>query len=368
MSVFLLFLCIISLALCLNSFRNYFLLRTPVQALEGTPKISVLIPARNEEDSIAKLIKSLQAQTYSQFEVRILDDDSSDETFHVSLDAIGVDDRFHVQRSRDSIPQGWLGKAWACQRLANSAEGDIFCFIDADVTLAPDALYASLQLMQSLDVDVLCPYPRQVTFTVLSRIVQPLLQWSWMTSLPLDLALKSPRPSLSAGNGQLLLITREKYVQIKGHESVKSEILEDIELVKVVKQSGGKGGVWDGSTFAECTMYTTNSELIEGYAKSMWQAFGSIPRGLFIAFSLLVLYLSPFVGLFSNDSLSQVLALVAILSSLLNRLLVHVHFHYRPLDALLYPLSFLAFAALMIISSARKRRGLLSWKERAING
>ena len=358
---------LISLGLFLNTTRNVLLLRKKFPKAQQ-PRISVLIPARNESESIHQLISSLMRQDYPDFHVVILDDDSSDDTFSRARDITATDSRFLVLQGENEIPKGWLGKPWACHQLSMKADGEVLCFIDADVMLSPTALSESINQMAGLKVDLICPYPQQNTYTFFARIVQPLLQWSWMATLPLDLAMNSPRQSLSAGNGQLLLVKRDVYKQIGGHESVKSEILEDIELVKAVKRFGGKGGVWDGSKIASCSMYRTNAELLNGYAKSLWKAFGSIFGGITLCILLLVLFLLPLFFFFSSDITTQALSLMSISCVLLSRILVHIQFRYPISTSLLYPVSIVAFFALMAVSITKKQRGTLTWKARELHG
>lgn len=357
----------ISLGLFLNTTRNVLLLRKKFSTVQQ-PRISVLIPARNESESIQQLVTSLKLQDYPDFHVVILDDDSSDDTFAKASVITAGDSRFLVLHGEKEIPQGWLGKPWACRQLSMQADGEVLCFIDADVTLSPTALSESINQMYGLDLDLICPYPQQRTYTLLAQMVQPLLQWSWMATLPLDFAMKSPRPSLSAGNGQLLLVRREIYTKIGGHESVKSEVLEDIELVKAIKRSGGKGGVWDGSKFATCSMYRTNTELLNGYAKSLWKAFGSVAGGIAISLFLLTLFLQPLFSLFSSDVKIQTLALMSISFVLLSRILVHMQFRYPISTSLLYPFSIMAFFALMMVSITKRQRGTITWKARVLHG
>src|SRR6185436_11595038 len=130
---------------------------------------------------------------------------------------------------------------------------DVLVFLDADVRLRPGAIAATVALLG--ERDLVCPYPRQVAGTAAERLVQPLLQWSWLTFLPLRLAERSPRPSLSAANGQLLAVRRAAY-----------------------ERAGGRGGVADGTALADCRMYAGWPELRDGYTKSLWAAFGSPAR------------------------------------------------------------------------------------------
>ncbi|MEY2634879.1 MAG: hypothetical protein RIS75_819, partial [Actinomycetota bacterium] len=273
-----LFSAVASIAGTLHTLRNMALLRNPLNQSPVhivNPKVSVLIPARNEAHRITPTLQSVLAQTYQNLEIVVLDDASTDSTSKVVHDLIKDAPHARIVRSMEALPAGWLGKPWACQRLGQLATGEIFMFLDADVILEPEALELCISLMHDSELDVMCPYPNQTTATFSQRLIQPLLHWSWLTTLPLDIAESSKRPSLTAGNGQILFITREMYQKIDGHASVKDQVLEDINVVRQVKLHGGTGGVVDGTAIATCLMYNTNQEMIEGYTKSLWNAFGS---------------------------------------------------------------------------------------------
>jgi glycosyltransferase involved in cell wall biosynthesis len=355
---------VLSFLLCMNTVRNYFVLNRRIPTHQNYPTIALLIPARNEAENISNLIESLKIQDYPHFEVFVLDDESTDSTFEEARNAIATDERFNLLKSTASAPTGWLGKSWACHQLSQVTDVEYFCFLDADVTLKASALRRAMDMREELDVDVLCPYPKQITTSLLARIVQPLLQWSWMSTLPLDFALKSSRRSLTAANGQFLLISKNMYEKIGGHHSVKNEILEDIAIVRQVKSHGGTGGVWDGSAIANCLMYRTSAELIAGYSKSLWNAFGSPLSGFIVALSFAMIFLSPFVFLFVENLTTRVLAFGAIALSFLSRFLVHNKFEYALRDVVFYPVSFIAFFALMLRSIILRKRRKLHWKDR----
>ena len=118
--------------------------------------------------------------------------------------------------------------------------------------------------------------------------MQPLLQWSWLTFLPLRLAERSARPSLSAANGQLLAVRRAAYERAGGHAAVRGEVVEDVELLRAVKRAGGRGGVADGTALATTPMYGGWAELVDGYSKSLWTAAASRRAAL-----LVLLYVAP---------------------------------------------------------------------------
>ncbi|MGH4023575.1 MAG: glycosyltransferase family 2 protein, partial [Pseudonocardiaceae bacterium] len=265
-------------------------LRTPRADPPATPTpIAVLVPARDEKHSVPLLLADLRAQRgVPALTVIVLDDASTDGTEQAARDAAAGDPRVRVVRTIGEPPPGWLGKPAACHRLAGFAPADteILVFLDADVRLAPHALAAAADLLQRCGLDLICPWPRQLADSAPERLVQPLLQWSWLTTLPLRLAERSPRPALTAANGQFLMVRAAAYRTAGGHATVAGDVLEDIALLRAVKRTGGTGGPVDGSTLARCRMYDGGTSLRAGYLKSLWSAFGST-RGTAGVLSLL---------------------------------------------------------------------------------
>ena len=185
----------------------------------------------------------------------MLDDGSTDGTADVVSRVAAGDPRVRLMTG-EPLPDGWWGKPWACAQLAGTASAaTMLVFVDADVVLAPDAVAASVALLRWAALDLVSPYPRQVAVTGSERLVQPLLQWSWLTTLPLRLAERSPRESLAAANGELLVVDAETYRRAGGHGVVRAAMLEDIALLRAVKRAGGSGTVVDGTALATCRMY-----------------------------------------------------------------------------------------------------------------
>ena len=313
----------------------------------------MLVPARNEAGRIGPTLSSLQ-RLEGVTQILVLDDNSDDGTAEL-VRAAGLD----VISSSEEPPAGWYGKPWACQRLAEAATGDVLVFIDADVELEPQAAIAAAGLLDELDL--VCPYPRQLISGPLQRLVQPLLQWSWLTFLPLRISETSSHPLLSAGNGQFLVARRDAYFAAGGHAGVRDAVLEDLELVRRFKQAGFRVAMADGTRIAACRMYTDDAELIDGYTKSLHDAFGPSTVAL-----LLFMYVWPPLAALSSPHLRRA-GLLGYAAAVIGRLAVSQRTQQRPLDTLAHPLSVLALAGLYARSVVTHRRGMITWRGRALN-
>ncbi|WP_432511918.1 glycosyltransferase family 2 protein [Kineococcus sp. SYSU DK001] len=353
-----------AVALTVHSLLNARALRVP--SLDPPPvpgRVSVLVPARDEEDVVRECLTSLLDQVQlPDYEVLVLDDDSTDRTADVVGAVAAGDPRVRSLRG-DGPPPGWLGKPYACHLLAQRARGDVLVFVDADVVLAPHAVAAAVELLRGAGLDVVCPYPRQLALTWSERLVQPLLQWSWLTTLPLRRAEVSARPSLAAANGQFLVVDAAAYRRAGGHEAVRGEVLEDLALLRAVKAAGGRGGVADGTALGTCRMYRGWAELRAGYAKSLWSAFGSRPAAVAVGAGLAVTYLLPPVAALGGSRAGA----VGYLAGVVGRYAAAERTGGRSLpDAFAHPASVAVLLGLLADSWRRRGRGGLRWKGRAL--
>jgi hypothetical protein len=263
------------------------------------------------------------------------------------------------------LPPGWLGKPHACQQLADAAPAaDVLVFLDADVVLEPDAIAGAVQLQRSAGCTLLSPYPR---ITGAGRLVQPLLQWSWLTFLPLRAMERSRRESLAAAGGQWLVIDRAGYDRAGGHAAVRGDVLEDIALARAVKRSGGRIALADGSRLASCEMYGSWRELSDGYAKSLWASFGSPVGAAVVVGLLLLLYVAPLLILFRATVAAALWVLCAYALGVLGRIVAATATGGRAWpDALAQPVSIVLFGWLVGRSFRMRRRGKLSWRGRGL--
>ncbi|WP_430779843.1 glycosyltransferase [Actinoplanes sp. G11-F43] len=333
---------------------NALLLRRPERDTSTAERVAVLLPLRDEADRVTPCLRALLAQRgVANLTIHVLDDGSTDGTADLVREIGG--DRIRLLTGTPP-PDGWRGKPNACQTLADdAADADVLVFVDADVILEPDAIAGAVNLLRATEVTLLSPYPKIVGA---GRLVQPLLQWSWLTFLPLRGMERSPRPSLAAAGGQWLVVDRAGYQRAGGHGAVRDDILEDIGLARAVKRSGGRIALADGSRLAVCRMYDSWRDLADGYGKSLWASFGSAAGAACVVVLLLLLYVAPL--------LVPGLALPAYLLGVLGRLISAAATGGRLLDALAHPLSVVVFAGLVARSFHRRRRRLLTWKGRPV--
>jgi hypothetical protein len=330
--------------------------RPPADPPPVRERVAVLLPVRDEAERVGPCVRALLGQTgLRDLQIRVLDDGSSDGTVDVVRAIAAGDPRLTVLRG-EALPRGWWGKPHACQQLADDVDADVLVFVDADVVLEPHAVAATVALLRWSGLDLVSPYPRQVAVSAAERLVQPLLEWSFLTTLPLRAAERSPRPSLAVANGQFLAVDAVAYRRAGGHAAVRAEMLEDIALLRAVKRAGGRGGVVDGSGLATCRMYDGWPAIREGYAKSLWSAFGS-PTGAVAVCGLLGLaYVVPPLAALRGSRVG----VAGYAAGVAGRVVVGRRVRSRVLpDAFAHPVSIAAFCWLTATSLARRRTGRL---------
>ena len=339
---------------------NARLLRTPpTDPPPVLQRVSMLLPVRDEAHRVEACLRSLLAQDgVRDREIVVLDDGSTDGTADV-VRRIGGD-RVRLLQG-EALPAGWLGKPWACAQLAEAATGDVLVFVDADVVLEPRAVAATVALLDDAALDFASPYPRQLADGPVPRLVQPLLQWSWLTFLPLRLAERSFRASLAAANGQLLAVRRAAYERAGGHAAVRGEVLEDVDLARALKRTGARGGIVDGTAIATCRMYAGWPDLREGYAKSLWSAGGGPAGSAALTGFFALLYVVPPLAMLRGSRAGA----VGYAAAVAGRVVAARRTDGRALpDALAHPASVAIVGWLTAESWRRRRHGSLTWKGR----
>jgi cellulose synthase/poly-beta-1,6-N-acetylglucosamine synthase-like glycosyltransferase len=346
--------------LLLISIINFFTIRSPRADSEIESSVSVIVPLRNEAENVSGLVQSLLAQKYlKSVEFIFLDDNSEDDTLELLRLAVSGSTTMQIMKGAP-LPPGWIGKVWALHQLMAASTGDIIVSIDADVRITPDAISRSITLMKSSGLDFLSPYPRQIAKTLGERLIQPLLQWSWMTTLQLRIAERGSFSSMAVANGQFFLVHRDALIASGGYEGVKSAVLDDLFLARALVKSGSHGVVVNGAEIAQCRMYTTWSEIKAGYGKSLRYAFGSTFGSLCAIFFIFLTGILPLVFILTS-SVWGWLAFALIVST---RILSAIRSRTQIIDSLFHPISSTLLIYLIIYSYLM--RGEISWKGRVI--
>jgi len=360
-----------SLALLAHTIVNLTMVRSPRPdpSLRVSERVSILIPMRNEAHRLRPCLESVLAQQgLDDVEIVILDDGSHDGTGDL-VRAVGAGDtRVRVVTGGDGpLPQGWLGKPWACERLGHAATGDVLVFLDADVVLEPGAVAAAVTELRSRGHSLISPYPAQDALTWLERLTQPMVSWSWIATLPMPLS-DTTWPTWSAAIGQFLVVDAQAYRAAGGHQPVAHFVVEDVEVLRNLKRHGHRGGPVNGGFLARCRMYESTHEVVAGYEKSLWSVFGSSARALAMATAMVGIYVAPpVIAVTTREPSIRRWGIVGYLAGVAGRAAVARTTQERVWpDALAMPTSAAAFAALTVRSMIRHRDGALQWKGRAV--
>lgn len=336
------------------------------------PRVSILLPVRNEREVVAHCVRSLLAQDYPDYEVLVLDDGSTDGTGALLAGMGKADSRLRVLQGRP-LPEGWLGKHWACQQLAEAAAGELLLFTDADTVHHPQALRAGVAAMLAERADLVSGFLHQRVVTWGERLTVPTVFWCFFSFLPLPLAHRVRLPGLSLTNGQFMLFRRAAYEAVGGHAAVRDNPVDDIALGRRVKAQGLRWCVVDLGGVVSCRMYRNLREAVDGFSKNLFAAFDfRLVEYVFVWLWLMLLVWEPLVmlalrglgwggALFATWPAAVAVAEMVVLWTVaLSRL------RFPRYLALLYPvglssLTLVAFRSLWLTLTGRAR-----WKDRPL--
>jgi chlorobactene glucosyltransferase len=335
------------------------------------PKVSMMVPARNEENTITGCIQSLLAQDYPSFEVLVLDDQSSDRTRFI-LDQIANSYPTLKVLVGKPPPDGLAGKNWACVQLAQQAQGDLLFFTDADTLHHPQTLRASVTALLGTGADLLTGFPRQEVRSWGERLIVPFFSWAVLCFVPLELAYRLRLPALSCAVGQMLLFRRQAYEAIGGHGRLGLSIVDDLSLARQIKAAGLRWRVFHVADLISCRMYPNSREAFHGMVKNLFAAFGFrlLPYS-FVFIWLAVMFWEPlivlgllFLGQAPQARANELAACIGI--SLLLWLLPYLELGVPIRLAFLYPLTILATEVVAFQSLRLSLAGRLTWKGRKL--
>lgn len=334
----------------------------PVTHLDEYPKVSILIPARNEESNLKLLLSDISHLSYLNCEVLVYDDCSTDNTSLVVKNYISTNKAIRLIDG-ESLPKRWLGKNFACYNLALQATGTYLLFLDADVRIGSNLIERVLSTMQKQNLKLLSVFPKQIIDNKGTWQVVPLMNWILLSLLPLILVRLSGWTSFAAANGQFMLFETNTYRQLDPHKEFRLSKVEDIDICRYYKKKKMRVATLLGDNDIQCKMYNSKNESIEGFAKNVFAFFGnSIVATILFA---LVTSISPlFLFLFINTEPT----LFYIAMVILIRICVSLTSKQSPLKNLRYMLAqHYAFLRIIYQALVHRKNKSLEWKGRKIN-
>jgi Glycosyl transferase family 2 len=246
---------------------NLVVFRAPPPPRETPPKVSLLIPARDEETNISDALRAGLASEGVELEVVVLDDGSTDRTAAIVAASTRDDARLRLVAA-PPLPRGWCGKQHACHVLADHARHPLLVFIDADVRLAPDALMRIAGLLERERIDLASGFPQQQTGTLPEALIVPLIHVLLLGYLPIWLARRIRHPAFAAGCGQLMAVRRDAYRRAGGHAAIRSSRHDGLTLPRAFRGAGCTTDLFDATNLARCRMYRGGREVWQGFAKN----------------------------------------------------------------------------------------------------
>jgi glycosyltransferase involved in cell wall biosynthesis len=239
------------------------------------PKVTAIIPAKDEEAVLAECLKSVCAQSYPNLAILVVDDRSTDRTVEVARGFAARDERVRVL-SIEALEDGWTGKTHALHVATGRAQSDWYWFVDADTLHHPDALSITMEYARKSGAKLASLMPELRCETFWEKSLQPLMGIVLMRSYPPTIVNDDKNP-LGFANGQFLLIERAAYEAAGGHSAVRDRFVEDIYMAKRVKSMGLPIRVALGTEISSTRMYTSLSQIIRGWSRILYDGLGRKP-------------------------------------------------------------------------------------------
>jgi len=340
----------------------------------GSPRVSVLVPARNEQEAIGRCAAAVLASRGIDLELVVLDDASTDGTAAVVAALAARDPRVRLVPGRP-LPAGWCGKQHACAQLAESATHDTWVFLDTDVSLTPDAIGRCLAFLNASQAALVSGFPRQVTGSFLEWLLLPLIHFVLLGFLPIARSRTDNAPGMAAGCGQLFITRRRDYLQAGGHTAIRASLHDGVKLPRAYRRAGLRTDIFDATDIASCRMYTRSLDVWKGLAKNATEGIGApttiLPFTILLAGGQILPWILLARGVATGwrgwPAWAVSAAIVAASISLLPRLLEAVRFRQSVTSALMHPLGIAVFLAIQWVSLGRRLLGLqTTWRGRSL--
>lgn len=328
-------------------------------------RLSMLVPARNEEHNIANCLLSLVNQDHPNYEVIVLNDNSTDRTGEIVKNLAAEHPQIRVIDG-GPLPDGWRGKNWACWQLSKAASGDVLLFTDADTVHSKGSGIGACRALESTGAGLVSGMVRQRMHTIGELLLVPLMNWAMMCFMPLPLAHMRQNLVLPAACGQYMAFSRNSYDLIGGHKAIRSHVLDDAELARAIRKAGQRSLLFDATDSVSCRMYSGFSEAVSGFTKNLFYIFQSrVIVHLFVWIWLLSSAVIPILYLiFGNEYRFLVPAAAQCVMMLVAWLIAFRKARVPVLLAMAYPIMMPLWFWLAMRSMVKVLRGSTVWKGR----
>ncbi len=339
----------------------------------SNPKVSVILPARNEEKFIGKCLDSLIEQDYSNYEIIVIDDSSDDSTSKIISEHAKKNSKIIPVNARTK-PDGWMGKNWACMEGYKKATGEILLFTDADTKHSQNVISLAVAHLLSFDLDALSAIPKMLVMDFWTKITLPMISVFLHTRFS-ALKVNDPTKKTAYFFGSFFIIKQKTYESVGMHESVKHEIIEDGALGKKVKESGHKMKIVRGDHLIDAVWARDRSTLwnalkrlmIPLYLQSKKIAIGCFFTVLFLLFMPFPILAYSVFGAFESTSFSVLfgISIIATIMIYIGAIIeVKKLLQLKIIDALFAPIGSLVVTLGFLCGLLQAKNSTVSWRGR----
>ena len=343
--------------------------------IKSKPKISIIVPARNEEETISKCLQSLLSQDYVNYEVIAIDDSSTDKTLSIISELSKKNHRLIPVKSAPK-PDDWVGKSWACFQGYQKSSGKILLFTDADTVHRSDALSSAVNTMVHDELDALTLVPKLLCSDIITKFTLPVLSVFLHTRYS-PLRVNNPKSKIGYFFGSFYLISKKNYEKIGTHEQVRQELVEDGALGRRVKEQRMKLRLIRGENYVEA--------LWARDPRSLWHALRRIiiplhtqkkSSAMMVTAFIFFILMEPFLILptsllyLLDNPLKGSLLTINLLTLILMLICTFVQSHFGLLQKSIYGIGFaigciVITLCFLICAFNSKRNRVVRWRDRS---
>ena len=339
----------------------------------ANPKVSIILPARNEEEFIGKCLDSLIEQDYTNYEIIVVDDSSDDATGKIISEYAKKNSKI-IPVSAQIKPDGWMGKNWACMEGYKKATGELLLFTDADTKHSQNVISLAVSHLLSFNLDALSAIPKMRTMDFWTRITLPMISTFLHTRFS-AVRVNDPSKKTAYFFGSFFIIKQKTYKEVGMHEGVKHEIIEDGALGKKVKESGYKMKMTRGDHLIEAVWARDKSTLWNALKRLMIPLYlqnEKIAIGIFFAVLFLLFMPFPILAYSALWILKTTSFLILFAASFVASIMIYIGaiievkklLQLRLIDALFAPLGSLIVVLGFLGGLLQAKNSTVSWRGR----